>query len=203
MSLQRSSLQRGNVMSSPEQIRATSEMALLQRYHPISHYGVIGDCRTAALIAPDGSIDWCCLPHFDSPAIFCRLLDAERGGYFRIAPDTPMTTATAYIPGTNVLETIFGTGPSGGGDAGQVRLTDFMPIRPRQRIGHRASHVASSLAPQLPEGRLREGLEHVAGNDVAAAHRLTRIATAEHGDHTLSLTVKATFDYARQLPSIE
>src|SRR5579862_9675433 len=123
-------------MRPTEQVTVSSDSSQEPRYRAISDYGVIGDCRTAALIAPDGSIDWCCLPHFDSPAIFCRLLDAERGGYFRVAPDVPMTTTTAYMTGTNVLETAFG------GDAGQVRLTDFMPIRPRHRTGHRASHVA-------------------------------------------------------------
>src|SRR5260370_38302605 len=53
-------------------------------YQPISSYGVIGDCRSAVLIAPDGAVDWACLPDFDSPAIFCRLLDASRGGYCHI-----------------------------------------------------------------------------------------------------------------------
>src|SRR2546430_3639492 len=58
----------------------------MRSYQPINSYGVIGDCRSAVLVAPDGSVDWGCLPDFDSPAIFCRLLDAEYGGYFRIAP---------------------------------------------------------------------------------------------------------------------
>ena len=55
-------------------------------YQPINSYGVIGDCHSVILVAPDGSMDWGCLPDFDSPAIFCRLLDAERGGYFQVAP---------------------------------------------------------------------------------------------------------------------
>jgi len=55
-------------------------------YHPINSYGVIGDCHSVVLVAPDGSVDWGCLPDFDSPAIFCRLLDDEQGGYFQIAP---------------------------------------------------------------------------------------------------------------------
>ncbi|HYX50231.1 MAG TPA: trehalase-like domain-containing protein, partial [Ktedonobacteraceae bacterium] len=62
-------------------------------YQPINSYGVIGDCRSVVLVAPDGSVDWGCLPDFDSPAIFCRLLDAEHGGYFQIAP------ADSTIPG--------------------------------------------------------------------------------------------------------
>ncbi|WP_371876283.1 trehalase-like domain-containing protein [Dictyobacter vulcani] len=51
---------------------------LNRTYLPINSYGVIGDCHSAVLVSPDGSVDWGCLPDFDSPAIFCRLLDAER-----------------------------------------------------------------------------------------------------------------------------
>src|SRR5690348_18177982 len=74
------------------------------RYWPISRYGVIGDCRTAALIAPNGSVDWCCLPHFDRPAIFLRLLDADKGGYFRVSPAGPADSSMSYLPGTNRSE---------------------------------------------------------------------------------------------------
>src|ERR1700694_1301868 len=55
-------------------------------YQSINSYGVVGDCHSVVLVSPEGSVDWGCLPDFDSPAIFCRLLDAERGGYFQIAP---------------------------------------------------------------------------------------------------------------------
>src|SRR5690348_16108326 len=55
-------------------------------YQPINAYGALGNCRSALLVAPDGSIDWGCLPDFDSPGLFCRLLDSEQGGYFQVAP---------------------------------------------------------------------------------------------------------------------
>jgi Trehalase-like, N-terminal len=53
-----------------------------------SDHGLIGDLQTAALVSTDGTVDWFCCPRFDSPSVFASLLDAERGGYFRISPDT-------------------------------------------------------------------------------------------------------------------
>ncbi|MBA3824422.1 MAG: hypothetical protein H0X24_11075, partial [Ktedonobacterales bacterium] len=103
---------------------ATSQSAR-PPYRPISDYGAIGDCRTAALIAPDGSIDWCCLPHFDSPAIFCRTLDAAQGGYFQFAPMGGADGTMRYLDGTNMLHTRFT--PSGG----VADLIDYMPVRQR------------------------------------------------------------------------
>jgi len=88
-----------------------------------SSYGVIGDCRSAAIISSNGALDWGSLPDFDSPAIFCRLLDARRGGYFQIAPsDTTITGSQHYLQRSNVLQTTFAS------DAGKVVLTDFMPV---------------------------------------------------------------------------
>ena len=79
------------------------------RYWPIASYGVIGDCRTAALLAPNGAIDWLCLPHFDSPASLLRLLDHDRGGYFQVRPAEACESLMRYLPGTNILETDFTT----------------------------------------------------------------------------------------------
>ncbi|GAB3555136.1 glycoside hydrolase family 15 protein [Noviherbaspirillum agri] len=89
---------------------------------PIADYAIIGDTRTAALIASNGSLDWCCFPHFDSPAVFCKLLDVEKGGEFRIEPIGDYTSARAYLDRTNVLCTTFSC------TGGQCRLTDFMTI---------------------------------------------------------------------------
>ena len=55
-------------------------------YQPIEDYGVVGNLRTAALVGKNGSIDWFCFPHFDSPSVFGAILDERKGGYFRIAP---------------------------------------------------------------------------------------------------------------------
>lgn len=95
------------------------------KYLPLRDYAIIGDAHTAALVARDGSIDWCCWPHFDSPAVFCRLLDAHRGGFFRAGPvSSHYTSSRSYYAQTNVLQTTFDT-PNG-----SVQLTDLMPIKP-------------------------------------------------------------------------
>lgn len=93
-------------------------------YLPISDYGLIGDTRSAALVAKNGSIDWCCWPDFDSPAVFCRLLDYSRGGYFVVQPAREFDASQSYVAGTNVLTTTFETGD------GKVQLIDFMPVHP-------------------------------------------------------------------------
>jgi GH15 family glucan-1,4-alpha-glucosidase len=83
---------------------------------------LIGDCRTAALVSRDGSIDWLCLPNFDSPSIFARLLDPVAGGCFSIKPREPFTSKRRYVDATCVLETTFEA------HRGQVRILDLMPI---------------------------------------------------------------------------
>jgi GH15 family glucan-1,4-alpha-glucosidase len=88
----------------------------------IEDYALIGDCRTAALVSRFGSIDWLCLPRFDSPACFAALLDHPRAGRWRIAPAEPELRITRrYRPGTPILETTFHT------DQGRATLIDFMP----------------------------------------------------------------------------
>jgi GH15 family glucan-1,4-alpha-glucosidase len=88
---------------------------------PLSAYGLVGDGRTAALVAADGAVDWLCCGRFDGPAVFCRLLDAERGGYFQVAPALPFAATRRYVGWTGALETRFDCA------AGSVRLTDCMP----------------------------------------------------------------------------
>lgn len=87
----------------------------------IENYALIGDCETAALVGLDGSIDWLCLPRFDSDGCFAKLLGSEDNGYWRVAPVVPHAVERRYRPGTLILETTFKT------DEGSVRVTDFMP----------------------------------------------------------------------------
>jgi GH15 family glucan-1,4-alpha-glucosidase len=91
-------------------------------YLPIGAYSLIGDCRSAALVGCDGSIDWCCLPRFDSPSLFGRILDARKGGFWQIEPRGAHRASQHYADRSNVLHTYFHT-PSG-----LVRLSDFMPL---------------------------------------------------------------------------
>jgi len=91
-------------------------------YKLIGDYGVIGDLHTVALVGKDGSIDWCCFPHFDSPSLFGALLDDQQGGRFCIAPLDDGKQQQLYLPETNVLLTRFLH------HDGIAELTDFMPV---------------------------------------------------------------------------
>lgn len=85
------------------------------------NYGIIGNCRSAALISDKGSIDWCCLPDFDSSSVFAKLLDKNIGGSFEILIDDAYTIEQKYVNNTNILSTTF----SNGSDS--FKILDFMP----------------------------------------------------------------------------
>src|SRR5215471_2561856 len=131
-------------------------------YKPINSYGVIGDCRSVALVSPDGSVDWGCLPDFDSPAIFCRLLDAEQGGFFQIAPtDHTIPGLQSYLPESNVLQTRFTS------ITGEVVLTDFMPVE------------SLSALPNQNKNAYRD----------EPRYNLVRIVECTHGELPISMTL--------------
>jgi GH15 family glucan-1,4-alpha-glucosidase len=91
-------------------------------YLPIADHGIVGDLHTAALVGKDGTIDWLCLPAFDSPSVFCSILDDEKGGHFSLHPMDYTRSQQLYLPDTNVLLTRF-LAPQG-----MAEILDFMPI---------------------------------------------------------------------------
>ncbi|HYG40362.1 MAG TPA: trehalase-like domain-containing protein, partial [Cytophagales bacterium] len=88
----------------------------------LSEYALIGNSRSAALVSHNGSIDWCCIPEFDSSSIFASILDSRKGGFFSIAPVPPFRSVQSYLSETNVAETYFTT------DEGEVRLWDAFTV---------------------------------------------------------------------------
>ncbi|KAG7088984.1 hypothetical protein E1B28_012930 [Marasmius oreades] len=93
-------------------------------YIPISNHGLIGNLHTAAMVSIDGSIESYCVPNFDSPSIFARILDKDKGGHFSITPTEPYSTKQNYLPSSNVLQTKFMN------ETGVVNVIDFLPRRP-------------------------------------------------------------------------
>ena len=152
-------------------------------YAALEDYGLIGDCRTAALVSRGGSIDWWCVPRFDSGSCFGRLLDRDRGGHCTIAPDDAQATAfQRYAEGTLVLETTFRAA------GGEAKVLDFLalpgggltadPIEPgpllvRVIVGARGFvQFAVRVAPRFDYGDVQPqvrhagvGLHHVIGGD--------------------------------------
>src|SRR5262245_63341253 len=114
------------------------------RRPPPLHHGVIGNGRVLALVAPTGAVEWACLPQFDSPSVFARLLDGDSGGSWRVlAADAELRGAgllgeMRYLPNTNVLCTTF--------TAGELswEVIDFAPDRKSTRLN--SSHLGISYA---------------------------------------------------------
>jgi GH15 family glucan-1,4-alpha-glucosidase len=137
----------------------------MNRYPNISDHGLIGDLQTAALVTTDGCIDWFCSPRFDSPSIFASLLDADKGGYFRIAPATDQyVSKQLYFPDTAMLITRFMT------EDGVGEITDFMPIAgavatERHRLVRQikvvrgAMRFVADVKPRFDYGRAKHTLE--------------------------------------------
>ncbi len=95
------------------------------RYLPISSCGLIGDCRSAALVGTGGTVDWLCLPRFDDASLFGRILDARRGGYWQIRPTGRHIAKQAYRDRSNLLRTVYST------SGGVATLLDFMSVTGR------------------------------------------------------------------------
>jgi alpha,alpha-trehalase len=117
-------------------------------FQPIAAYGLMADCNSAALVDRDGSIGWLCLPRYDSPAVFARILDPA-GGHWQVVPTDAYRSQRRYLPGTLVIETTFTTA------AGSVRLIDAMAFAEAQRH-HELGLSAPHLVLRLVEGLVGE-----------------------------------------------
>ncbi|MEJ2704194.1 MAG: DUF5911 domain-containing protein [Sedimentisphaerales bacterium] len=95
----------------------------MEKYPPISDYGYISDCHSAALVSKSGSVDWCCMPRIDSKSCFGRLLGWDRGGYCTICPSSAFRVSRQYLGDSLILETTFTT------ESGRARLLDCFTMR--------------------------------------------------------------------------
>src|SRR6266496_5333789 len=143
----------------------------MARYLPIAEHGLIGDLHTVALVGTDGTIDWYCCPRFDSPSVFGAILDADKGGLFRIAPDCEgWSSKQLYLPDTNILITRFLT-PDGVGE-----VQDFMPPARTGQAAHRHRIVRRVLAVR---GQMRFVVDVAPRFDYARARH--EVALTPHG----------------------
>jgi GH15 family glucan-1,4-alpha-glucosidase len=141
-------------------------------FPPIANYAFLSDCHTGALLAPDGSIDWLCVPRFDAPSVFGSLLDRE-AGLFRLGPfGTTVPSDRHYVPGTNVMVT---TWKSPGG---------WIEV-----------HDALTLGPTTQEDLITPHTRPPADED--ADHMLVRTVRCLEGEVELELICEPAFDYGR------
>jgi alpha,alpha-trehalase len=144
-------------------------------FPPIADYAFLSNCHTGALVAPDGAIDWLCIPRFDSPSIFASLLDRQ-AGFFRLGPfGINHPTARAYEPGTNVLETTWKTA------SGWIVVRDALTIGPRDREDTITPHTRPPA-------------------DDDGDHMLVRVVECIDGEVELELVCEPALDYGRTTP---
>jgi len=162
----------GTVTAAAGPAEAPQSAAAPSPFPPIADYGFISDCHTGALVAPDGSIGWLCVPRFDAPSVFGTLLDRE-AGYFRLAPfGINVPSSRRYTPGTNMLETTWHT------PGGWVVVHDALVIGPRTREDTITPHTRPPA-------------------DDDAEHLLVRTVTCIEGGVEIELVCEPVFDYGR------
>ncbi len=151
--------------------RPTTSGLTRSPFPPIADYGFLSDCETTALVAPDGSVEWLCLPRMDSPSVFGALLDRD-AGWFRLGPTgVKVPAGRRYLPGTMVLETSWGT------KGGWVVVRDALLIGPWHHQSDR-----SRTHRRTP-------------TDYDADHVLVRTVRCVNGEVQLGLACEPVFDY--------
>ncbi len=151
---------------------APQSAAMLSPFPPIADYAFLSDCHTGALVAPDGSIDWLCVPRFDAPSVFGALLDRQAGS-FRLGPfGINVPSARIYEPGTNILLTTWKT------PTGWAIVRDALTLGPRRGVDRVTPHTRPPT-------------------DEDADHLLVRVAVCLEGEVEIELTCEPVFDYGR------
>jgi GH15 family glucan-1,4-alpha-glucosidase len=160
--------------TSDERPRAVSGGSAATRldspFPPIADYGFLSDCHTGALVASDGSIEWMCLPHFDSPSVFAAMLDRGAGSW-RVGPyGIYVPAGRRYIPGTNAIETTWMT------PQGWLKVTDALTIGPWHDNKHGSSHTRPPT-------------------DYDADHLLVRLIECIQGEVQVEIVCEPMLDY--------
>ncbi|KAJ6149898.1 hypothetical protein N7471_001097 [Penicillium samsonianum] len=155
-------------------------------YNAIEDYGLIGDMHTCALISKAGSLDYMCWPVFDSPTIFCSLLDDKKGGFFSVKPYKTVVDAHSkqrYLPYSNLLETRWTN------EDGVATLLDYFPVTPKK--GAQSSRLLSGYCPCNEPGtnRFKSGLQHSG---------LVRKLECSRGSMEVQVQLFPAFNYARE-----
>jgi GH15 family glucan-1,4-alpha-glucosidase len=155
-----------------QKLATLREEVAVSPYAAIAEYAFVSDCHTGALIAPDGSVDWLCVPAFDSPSIFASLLDRQAGS-FRFGPyGIVHPNARRYLPGTNAMETTWHT-----------------------RTGWLVVHDALVMGPDGPEDTVTQHTRPPAETD--ARHMLVRTVECTAGHVEVEMVCEPIFDYGR------
>ncbi len=172
---QRQAQSQGKSENAPQGAPAAQSAAAPSPFPPIAEYAFLSNCHTGALVAPDGAIDWLCVPRFDSPSVFGTLLDRQAGA-FRLGPfGINVPAARVYEPGTNTLLTTWTT-PSG-----WAAVRDSLTLGPRRHEDLITPHTRPPT-------------------DEDAEHMLVRVAVCLDGEVEIELTCEPVFDYGRVPP---
>jgi GH15 family glucan-1,4-alpha-glucosidase len=158
--------------SKPAEATAPQSAAAPSPFPPIADYAFLSNCHTGALVAPDGSIDWLCVPRFDSPAVFGTLLDRQAGS-FRLGPfGVNVPTGRIYEPGTNTLATTWNT------PTGWILVRDALTMGPREGEDEITPHTRPPA-------------------DEDGDHMLVRVVICLEGTVEVELVCEPVFDYGR------
>lgn len=170
-------------------------VVLRDGYLPIEDHGLIGDGSTGALVGRDGTIDWLCVPRFDSAPIFCSILDAEKGGAFRVSVDGLIGARHRYLGHSPILITELQT------TSGVLRITDVMPVRPGTDLNSEGNPEIGELLRcfEVVEGAMTVGID-VSFHNAADVERCAEGLSVRAG---ADLDCRLLLESSRQLDGLK